>query len=139
MASTSQHLAELPQPKYVLRAFPPDAVFVRAARDLVDELTLSGDTREITRSLIGELADNAARHAATPYMVTLSAAPAVVTVEVQDQSPRLPVMRPLRMVLEHGWEHGRGLHIVDWLADDWGTTLLGDAGKAVWARVHLAA
>src|SRR3954471_19526128 len=86
-----------------------------------------------------ELADNAARHAATPYMVTLSAAPAVVTVEVQDQSPRLPVMRPLRMVLEHGWEHGRGLHIVDWLADDWGTTLLGDAGKAVWARVHLAA
>jgi anti-sigma regulatory factor (Ser/Thr protein kinase) len=118
----------------VLRAFPPEAASARAAQRLADAVTVSRETRAIIRSLIGELADNASRHAGTPFMVTLSAEATVISIAVQDQSSALPVMRSLHAAPERGG--GRGLHIVDRLAHQWGATPLRPAGKTVWARLY---
>jgi hypothetical protein len=50
--------------------------------------------------------------------------------------PFLILLRPVDP-RDHG-TNGRGLRIVDALADDWGITPYG-AGKTVWFEVHLEA
>jgi serine/threonine-protein kinase RsbW len=83
--------------------------------------------------IIAELANNASRHARTPFTVTVSTTPDAVTIEVQDGSGALPEVQPLHVEADAG----RGLHIVNGLADEWGTTSDGTSGKTVWARLDL--
>jgi two-component sensor histidine kinase len=113
------------------RSYLPDLHSVRIARDLSRQLPGSVETRGAARSIIAELATNACRHARTKYTVTLTAEPAAITVEVSDQSALLPELLPLAI----DSDHGRGLHIVIELADEWGTTRHGFTGKTVWARI----
>jgi hypothetical protein len=119
---------------------------------LCDDLTLP----------VSELVTNGVLHARTPTTVTLSLTEAYVEVAVRDSNPRTPVMRPIRLDLDgdirvlaarltdlpedlrddalHVGEAGsiaagRGLHIVDTIADEWGVSEL-TSGKAVWFRIR---
>jgi hypothetical protein len=88
--------------------------------------------RETARQLVGELAANAALHAATSFTVVLLAEANAVTIEVQDRSPLVPVALSTKSFDDSG----RGLHIVDDLADEWGSSAVGARGKTVWARIY---
>lgn len=77
--------------------------------------------------LVSELATNAVLHARTPFTVTIEGRP-VLRVEVHDGDPRLPHPR------DYGPEasSGRGLHLVEMLAQSSGTVTHADGGKSVW-------
>jgi anti-sigma regulatory factor (Ser/Thr protein kinase) len=80
-----------------------------------------------------ELASNAIQYAHTPFDVRIDLTQHRVLLEVTDRGEGTPSMRPEQppRVL-----HGRGLRIVDALADDWGVrpTQPGP-GKTVWVRM----
>jgi len=118
-----------------------DAGSVRAARDFaVATVERWGTTqrREDIAIVVSELLTNALRHALPRAGVTwpgsairlglLQPGPCVLCA-VADPSPRAPVPRHTGMLAETG----RGLHVVGALADAWGYTTPGDAGKIVWA------
>ncbi|MDN0195437.1 ATP-binding protein [Streptomyces sp. S.PNR 29] len=85
-----------------------------------------GDVAEVTELLVSELATNALLHAASRFRLTLSAAHGVLRCEVADAGRRVP------QVLDAGAsESGRGMFLVDALAQRWGCHQ--DAlGKTVW-------
>ncbi|MEU4659942.1 ATP-binding protein [Streptomyces sp. NPDC023723] len=89
--------------------------------------------------VVAELAANAAAHAAPavagPAEVRLgiSLVPGALLLSVTDPGDDAPVPAPADdRVLR---EHGRGLHIVDTLADTWGWLPRPPRGKTVWARL----
>lgn len=83
--------------------------------------------------IVAELVGNAVRHARTRIQLSVRRTPHGVLVEVHDDSPRLPERR------EPGLfdESGRGLWLVDAMAERWGVEreLL---GKRVWAELTRA-
>jgi two-component sensor histidine kinase len=82
--------------------------------------------------MISELVTNAVRHAHTLLRVVISVADQSLRVEVSDDDPTLPVAPDP----QHHATSGRGLRIVDDLADQWGVTP-GSQGKTVWFEIHL--
>ncbi|MFF3892846.1 ATP-binding protein [Streptomyces sp. NPDC001812] len=117
-AHTTRHDAE----KWLADHLPPEE------RD--------GDGLAATASLlVSELAANAILHGrvrgrAARLVVTLDAT--AVRVEVTDaRGDRLPAKCPA----EDG-ESGRGLLLVEALADDWGVRPHPPGGKTVWATLH---
>lgn len=81
--------------------------------------------------LASELATNAVRYARTPVTVWLGRKPDRLVLSVEDESPESAVPQPGR-VLD---ESGRGLQLVDALAERWGEAEL-DKGKRVWAEIR---
>lgn len=113
--------------------------------------------------LATELVTNAVLHARTRSTVTISVAEGVVEVSVADSSPARPSPRPRRTDLigdldglsddrptdgpsDREWTvgdagsvtGGRGLHVVDALADQWGVRPHTE-GKSVWLTVDTPA
>ncbi|MEU7786257.1 ATP-binding protein [Amycolatopsis sp. NPDC049159] len=83
-----------------------------------------------------ELVTNAYDHGQGPLQIRMShtAEPCRVRLEVDDSSPDLPVVAaPSRERLG-----GRGLQIVDKLADTWGVLAHPAGSKTVWAEVSCA-
>jgi phosphoserine phosphatase RsbU/P len=81
--------------------------------------------------LTGELATNAVLHARSAFEVTITTDVMGIEVSITDQSGddiRLKAP-PIESI------SGRGLMIVDQLADDWGTTRTAET-KTVWFRLH---
>ena len=78
--------------------------------------------------LTSELVTNALRHARGPYELRLRHVEHEVMVESVDASPQ----RPRRRRVDGDAESGRGLTIVEAVADRWGTRSTSD-GKVVWA------
>ncbi|MER6380885.1 ATP-binding protein [Streptomyces sp. NPDC001250] len=104
----------------------------------LDDLT---DPAEL---IISELVANAARHTPCRSLRLIVGRPgtARVRIGVVDRAPsRLPVLSPADTV----GESGRGLLLIDALADRWGYTLLGSHpkrgpwGKETWAELKAAA
>ncbi len=92
---------------------------------------LAGDAVDSALLVVSELVTNAVLHTGEPCELLLSrdpAQPSTVRVAVHDASTRHPSPR------DAGDDAlgGRGLAIVEALADDWGVTPQGE-GKAVWA------
>ena len=86
--------------------------------------------------VVSELVANAVVHTHTVLELSFSADDRSLEVSVSDQDPRPPLPRRLEGVaLSDGLllEWGRGLAIVDALADEWGVAETAD-GKRVWAR-----
>ena len=77
--------------------------------------------------LTSELVTNAVSHTQQPFTVSVDNTGQGVRVAVIDGSSTPPVVRQADEVSEHG----RGLHLVDQLASEWGTDALPD-GKQVW-------
>ena len=78
-----------------------------------------------------ELATNAIRHGGGEFELTLSRRGSEVMVEVRDRVTAGPVVRRPGV---HS-PSGRGLNIVDRLAQSWGVRMLPGEGKVVWASV----
>jgi hypothetical protein len=116
---------------------------------------------------VSELVTNAVLHACTPLAVQLDVVDDSLEVAVRDQDPRPPVVRPLRQDLltdvdtltlrlpnlddqedprdprlhvgaSGSIAAGRGMIVVDALADEWGVVALA-SGKDVWFRIGLPA
>lgn len=113
------------------RSFPNALREVGSARRFVSE-ALTGVTQaavEDTFLMVSELATNCVRYTSTPFTVSVDCTPLGVRVEVADNGGGEPVLQPLQCT-EPG---GRGLRIVQVLADDWGVIpSTGPLGKIVW-------
>jgi anti-sigma regulatory factor (Ser/Thr protein kinase) len=113
---------------------PHDLSMVGKARRLVSDILTTwelGGLADDVVVVVGELLANAVNHGEPPIRLSLWAGTDGLCLRITDHGPELP--RRLRLGLEA--VHGRGLTIVEALADDYGVTPLPDApGKTVWAR-----
>ena len=143
-----------PQAVGVARHFVAETCHRWGLDPLIDELELT----------VSELVTNSVLHAQTPIEVELCVASGAVEACVRDHEPAPPVVRPARVDLladldavpappprvEPGARHqslhvgtsgsiaaGRGLLIVEALADEWGVTPLKD-GKEVWLTMPVS-
>jgi sigma-B regulation protein RsbU (phosphoserine phosphatase) len=115
-------------------AAEPDSV--AAARHFVRE-SLKGHPRFLVDTaalLASELVTNAVVHGGTAVDVGISDDDDVLRIAVTDQNPQMPVLRRVG----EGQVSGRGLAIVDELADRWSVTEL-DSGKTVWFVIDIRA
>lgn len=94
-----------------------------------------GPVNEAVTLIAAELASNAVRHGHVPgrdFHIRLIESGGTLRLEVCDtRTERLPEVR-----VPCG-ESGRGLLLVDALADKWGVTPR-EPGKSVWAEVHVS-
>jgi anti-sigma regulatory factor (Ser/Thr protein kinase) len=118
------------------RRFPNAPGSVTHARRFVQE-HLDGTPREIADAvavMTSELATNSIRHAETDFEVGVDRTADAIRIEVTDGGPGDPVVRSP----EPSAPSGRGLYIVEQLADEWGITpASGRDSKTVWFRVAL--
>lgn len=120
---------------------PRDPVSVRAARAAVRGYLVGPDApatdTDAATLVVSELVANAVVHAAgdvEPIELTLDADEACLRIEVLDHDPSPPTL-PERPPGPDG-EGGRGLLIVDRVADRWGWCPLEGNGKRVWCDLR---
>lgn len=101
---------------------------VRDARAALSALPLDDELRQRATLVLSELATNAVLHAGSPFVVRVWSTGESVRLEVEDSSPRLP------MITHESTMSGRGLSIVEALSRSWGAERRG-TGKVVWADV----
>jgi anti-sigma regulatory factor (Ser/Thr protein kinase) len=92
------------------------------------------DLVEPSMLLTSELVANAVIHASGHPTVTVSVAGGLLEVGVTDLEPRLP--DPLDGGSSHLRDGGRGLSLVEAVADQWGAVSL-PAGKHIWFRMDV--
>jgi len=116
-------------------ALPPTADSVRRARELIRSLYASSGIHadcDTVLLLVSELVSNAVRHAGGAVEVSARQVGETLRVEVSDGSPQMPQVR------DHSVDStgGRGLQMVDKLADRWGAEPAGPGlGKTVWFEI----
>ena len=92
---------------------------------------INGEVGEVTVLLVSELVTNAMRHGGAPIRLVADVTSSGLRVEVYDgNSDAFPAVRDIRPDAPGG----RGLRLVDALADRWGTTEAG-SGKCVWFEI----
>jgi anti-sigma regulatory factor (Ser/Thr protein kinase) len=126
--------ARVPLPLEEIQSFPYAQGSPTAARRFVaSTLRRWGIEQAVDdASLVAtELASNAVVHGGADFVVRLTWADDVVTISVEDQEAALPAARA-KPGTENG---GRGLRIVDAIAQEWGAEP-SDSGKVVWARLR---
>jgi anti-sigma regulatory factor (Ser/Thr protein kinase) len=107
----------------------PDAVRTgrRLVRD-VCQLTGLSDVADVAELLAGEIASNVILHTQTPWLrLVVEVTGGNLRVCVSDSDPQLPTVH----VPSEGEPRGRGLMLVNLLANDWGATQR-STGKIVW-------
>ncbi|MDX6287122.1 MAG: hypothetical protein QOG53_2607 [Frankiales bacterium] len=118
----------------VTRSFLATVDAPRAARLFVVEALRGGDAQALADDaavVVTELATNAVVHARSEFTVTVSASRGAALISVRDASPVELIVgnAPLLAI------SGRGLGLVDAVANRWGADLLDD-GKVVWAELR---
>lgn len=97
--------------------------------------SLAGVEAEVLDSvavMVTELATNSVRHANTDFTISIEQTVDRIRVAVTDSGDRLPSLRSTAPTDRSG----RGLQIVDALADSWGVAKKPDGnGKSVWFEV----
>ncbi len=118
----------------------PDRTAPEIARVLVKEACAEWGVRRLSRIgqlIVSELVTNGVVHARTELQVTVRLSGGTLSLAVRDGDPRL--LHPAGEGPEgDGQGYGRGLLIVDSMADSWGCTPTAD-GKVTWATVELPA
>ena len=112
------------------RSFPAEVTSVAAARAFAAE-QLRAEQAELVETMkliVSELATNAVLHATSTFEVAIERVRGGVRLEVTDGGDGQPQMRELGPTSTSG----RGLHIVETLADAWGWSDNG-VTKTVWA------
>jgi anti-sigma regulatory factor (Ser/Thr protein kinase) len=112
--------------------FPATAASVRRARQFV-VAQLDGesiDVRERVILMVSEVTTNAILHARSAFVVSMGTRKDTIRIEVTDAGFGEPQVRTPGPYSTGG----RGLQIVQHLADDWGVTGEGE-GKSVWFTV----
>lgn len=94
---------------------------------------IAEEVRERVALIVTELAANAVRHAGGEVTVAIRRQGATLRLEVGDGSER----RPVRRHVGPSAVDGRGLLIVEALADRWGVEQQG-VGKVVWVELSAA-
>jgi anti-sigma regulatory factor (Ser/Thr protein kinase) len=105
----------------------------RAVARQLAEWRIGGEAVADLVLMASELVTNAFVHARPPIDLRMRRTDQQVVLEVQDRA----VLRPRRRLPEDSDEHGRGLNIVEILADEWGTHT-SEAGKTVWCSIKIA-
>lgn len=117
---------------------PLDPSSVTLARRQAREALLAWHVPQLAddvQLVVTELVANAVRHAPARVQLRLLLEGPTLRVEVSDDQPVMLPRRTARAVVA---ENGRGLLIVEALAQDWGVD--GDpAGKTVWCELHVPA
>jgi anti-sigma regulatory factor (Ser/Thr protein kinase) len=119
------------------RSFAPDAASIRAARRFVLAAVVDAvpDLRDAISVMVSELAMNAVQYARTPFVVSIELTGDSLRVEVTDSGGGSPEAQPLPPASS---PHGRGLFLVDRLADEWGVSPAADGPeRTVWFRVAM--
>jgi anti-sigma regulatory factor (Ser/Thr protein kinase) len=118
------------------RAFPNTATSITSARRYtLDALgDIGRDASDAIAVMVSELVTNCVRHAATEFVVSIERDRDRVRIAVTDRGSGIPELRsPTPRDTS-----GRGLRIVQALADDWGVEEAGAAhGKTVWFTLRL--
>ena len=119
------------------RSFPAVPESTRAARRFA--LQAAGDVppslRDAIAVMVAELAMNAVQHARTEFEVTIDRAGATMRVEVTDSGGGRPAAQPMPPPQSL---RGRGLPIVDGLADAWGVIPSPHGpGKSIWFQISM--
>ncbi|GAA2515514.1 ATP-binding protein [Pilimelia columellifera] len=107
----------------------------RQARELVTEACARWELADLVGpacTVLTELVNNAVAHARTEMLVRLTLVDGGLLVEVADRSPAPPQARGPASPTTPG---GRGLVVVQALAERWGCTA-DDGGKTVWALIR---
>jgi PAS domain S-box-containing protein len=115
-------------------SLPPAPESARDARRFVAQVlsaARAGAFEDTATLLTSELVTNGIVHAHTDLQIRVEATAAWVRVEVVDGDPHLPTRRDYD---EHA-STGRGLEMVELLADDFGVEPLDDDSKRVWFRL----
>ena len=105
----------------------------RFVHDVLVEWTVPVEDEDAVLLCTDELVTNAIVHVASDIEVVVCWDHGLVRVEVHDRSTR----PPLRQVHPLLAEHGRGLQLVESMAQRWGVASV-DGGKAVWFEVAAA-
>ncbi|MEX0795998.1 MAG: ATP-binding protein [Acidimicrobiia bacterium] len=115
------------------REFPPEPLSAPAARKFVLSLGWSDDSDINIRlaTVVSEIVTNAILHARTTFVVSVSPDPTAIRVEVTDGSSSFPA----RGKYDPTQPTGRGLAIVDAMADRWGVATE-PTGKTVWFELE---
>jgi anti-sigma regulatory factor (Ser/Thr protein kinase) len=117
------------------RMFLPVTESVRASRKFVVAALRRLEADHLVHDanvIVSELATNAVRHARSPFRVSVDESPGLVCISVQDVGDGhagLPRIAPDDHAIE-----GRGIAIIDALADSWGYDVRED-GTVVWAQL----
>lgn len=104
--------------------------FVRA---VCDDQDVSQQDAGSLLLVANELSTNCVLHGHSKFLVHLWLSDAGMWVELTDASDELPVVRGPGPELR---ESGRGLQIVDELAENWGVKPIEGNGKVVWAELR---
>lgn len=108
----------------------PHPTSPKAARLHVAEMLEAGplaDLADTASLLVSEVVTNAVLHAATDIVLSCTVDEGSVCIEVRDGSPMAPTLRRYNATASTG----RGLGMVELLADEWGVDA-DEHGKAVW-------
>jgi anti-sigma regulatory factor (Ser/Thr protein kinase) len=110
-------------------AVPESRTFVSTAlrRWGLEELVMDAEL------LTSELVTNALVHARTEVQVAVAVADGVAEIGVTDGAPGVPEQR----ISSYPSEGGRGLRLVDAVAQEWGVANVG-SGKQVWFRLDVS-
>ena len=100
-------------------------------RSFIEENRLCEEP-EIALLILSELVSNAVMHGAQPIQVVVSGEAGKLRIDVADGDTHVP--RPGLHFGDADGSGGRGLHIVNALSEQWGTTIHAH-GKSVWAEV----
>jgi anti-sigma regulatory factor (Ser/Thr protein kinase) len=127
-------------------SFPCDPRGPRVARATLRAVLAAHGLGELAyraELLASELTTNSVRHTKGPASVRLHWMHPVLRVSVWDMSPDLPGPRHLRQPRQDA-ESGRGLVILDLVADRWGGCAIGEGpyapgGKSIWFELALGA
>ena len=112
------------------RQFPSAPVSAGRARAFVESVLAGAGLDQLASTatlLVSELVANAILHSGTPLEVLVQCGDDRVRVEVHDGNPQLPV----RKHYSNMSGTGRGLMLVERMADGWGADRTA-AGKVVW-------
>jgi hypothetical protein len=104
----------------------------RLAREMINEACDRWDRADLAGSsciVVTEMVNNVVAHARTPMIVLLAVRGAGLSVAVRDESSIVPSFTGAPAPTSYG---GRGILLVDSVADRWGNLVLPD-GKVIWA------
>jgi anti-sigma regulatory factor (Ser/Thr protein kinase) len=88
---------------------------------------------EITELLVTELVTNVVMHVGAPMTLRVHHSPTTLRVEIDDPSVEVPIVRHP----DTADEHGRGVLLVEELANAWGVRAR-DGGKTVWFELDVS-
>jgi anti-sigma regulatory factor (Ser/Thr protein kinase) len=124
-------------PRFARTEIASCASEVARARAFVAEMLESWgqeDRNDVVDLLTSELVTNAVRHASQTVEVGLALDDGVLRVEATDDDPSEPTVPPL----DRAGESGRGMYLIDRLADGWGVEHRPPTSKAVWFETEVS-